>query len=192
MKSKRKCRHIESGVVYDSARELCSALGVSVHKAYHILNGRVKNSIGIEYIEPSLIGSSITEAKCNDCRIIKPKDEFGLDKRYNSIRGYSCKKCRAKREAERRVEFGVDEMRIRYIKSTYKVSRSEAENLFSIRDCQICKQKLLKARDRHIDHCHKSGLVRGVLCSGCNLALGHSRESIDNLKKMIIYLENNK
>tara|TARA_R110002153_G_C12893417_1_gene451162 strand:+ start:272 stop:388 length:117 start_codon:yes stop_codon:yes gene_type:complete len=23
MKSKRKCRHIESGVVYDSVRELC-------------------------------------------------------------------------------------------------------------------------------------------------------------------------
>tara|TARA_R110000744_G_C18958549_1_gene516581 strand:+ start:323 stop:469 length:147 start_codon:yes stop_codon:yes gene_type:complete len=45
-----------------------------------------------------------------------------------------------------------------------------------------------KRKCRHI----KSGEVRGVLCSGCNLALGHAKESADNLKNMIIYLENQK
>ena len=192
MKAKRKCRHIKSGVIYNSAKELSEDLGVSLSKVYHILNFHVKDSVGIEYIEPSLIGTVIKEAKCKECEIVKPREDFGIDSRLNIIRGYTCKKCRSKREAKRRIELGADEMRIRRIKSMYKVSRIEAENLFAIKSCQICKEYLPNTKDRHVDHCHKSGEVRGVLCSGCNLALGHAKESVDNLKNMIIYLENQK
>ena len=41
----------------------------------------------------------------------------------------------------------------------------------------------------HTDHCHVSGKVRGMLCHHCNIGLGHAKDSIDILRKMIAYLE---
>lgn len=34
--------------------------------------------------------------------------------------------------------------------------------------CKICMKVLVKF---HIDHCHTTGKVRGLLCHGCNLKL---------------------
>jgi len=36
--------------------------------------------------------------------------------------------------------------------------------------CEICNIKPAKL---NIDHCHKSGKIRGILCTNCNLALGY-------------------
>lgn len=41
-----------------------------------------------------------------------------------------------------------------------------------------------------VDHCHTSGLVRGLLCSSCNKAIGLMRDDVEILKKAIFYLEN--
>lgn len=40
----------------------------------------------------------------------------------------------------------------------------------------------------HIDHCHTTGKVRGILCSGCNLAIGHAKDNPDRLRKLAEYL----
>lgn len=39
------------------------------------------------------------------------------------------------------------------------------------------------------DHDHKTGQFRGWICRGCNTALGHTRDSIEVLSKLIIYLQ---
>lgn len=41
----------------------------------------------------------------------------------------------------------------------------------------------------HVDHCHSTGKVRGLLCLYCNVALGKVQDSVDHLKKLIQYLE---
>ncbi len=41
----------------------------------------------------------------------------------------------------------------------------------------------------HTDHDHKTGQVRGLLCNGCNRALGFIDDSIDKLKGLIQYLQ---
>ena len=43
----------------------------------------------------------------------------------------------------------------------------------------------------HIDHCHTTGRVRGILCANCNIALGQVSDNIDHLRKLITYLEGN-
>lgn len=38
--------------------------------------------------------------------------------------------------------------------------------------CAICKKKHKGWRNLHVDHCHKTGAVRMLLCGRCNMALG--------------------
>ena len=43
-----------------------------------------------------------------------------------------------------------------------------------------------------IDHCHESETFRGWLCHSCNRSLGGFFDSVEFLKRAIIYLENHK
>jgi len=56
--------------------------------------------------------------------------------------------------------------------------------------CFICKthQSNLKKK-LAVDHDHKTGKIRKLLCCKCNRTLGYLYEDIDTLKNMIKYLE---
>ena len=43
-----------------------------------------------------------------------------------------------------------------------------------------------------VDHCHKTGKVRGLLCHSCNTALGLLKDNTDVMRLAINYLETNK
>lgn len=65
---------------------------------------------------------------------------------------------------------------------------SEQDNV-----CAICKHE--ETRKSHgkvcrlaVDHCHKTGKVRGLLCARCNVSLGAFRDRIDLLQESINYL----
>lgn len=55
--------------------------------------------------------------------------------------------------------------------------------------CAICNTKCRSKRILCVDHCHETGKVRGLLCLGCNTALGNFKDDIVLLEKAIIYLE---
>jgi len=42
-----------------------------------------------------------------------------------------------------------------------------------------------------VDHDHKTGKVRGLLCHGCNVGIGRMEDNIESLKNAINYLLNN-
>lgn len=44
-------------------------------------------------------------------------------------------------------------------------------------------------RGAQIDHCHESGAVRGVLCTRCNLAIGHAKDDPGRFFELSVYLE---
>lgn len=55
--------------------------------------------------------------------------------------------------------------------------------------CAICRTTTVPTRGNwHVDHCHETGRVRGILCHGCNVALGHLKDRIDLLEAAIAYL----
>jgi hypothetical protein len=53
--------------------------------------------------------------------------------------------------------------------------------------CAICKKKPERGM-LHVDHCHKTGWVRGLLCNGCNSGIGHLRDDIRLTKAATAYL----
>lgn len=60
----------------------------------------------------------------------------------------------------------------------------ERQNFFcGICGCQPSEESLFC-----VDHDHGNGRVRGVLCSNCNIGLGHFKDSIGNLERAIAYI----
>lgn len=74
------------------------------------------------------------------------------------------------------------------IKKEYGLTKEDVENLFINQDgkCAICDFDISKKY--HIDHCHKNGHVRGLLCSKCNHAIGLLKESEILFKKAAQYI----
>ena len=101
----------------------------------------------------------------------------------------TCKECQSVRAKERNsVPERKEQQRISRISSLYKISKEKAKELSKVTQCDVCQKVFTSPRDRHIDHCHASGQVRGVLCFNCNASLGHVNDDQARLAKLIGYL----
>ena len=58
--------------------------------------------------------------------------------------------------------------------------------------CAICGNGKKHKRQKylHVDHNHKTGKVRGLLCIRCNTILGNSKDDVNILENAIKYLGN--
>lgn len=55
--------------------------------------------------------------------------------------------------------------------------------------CGACGKTLIAGRLTHLDHDHKTGKIRGFLCSGCNSAAGFVNDDPGRLRLLAAYLE---
>lgn len=78
--------------------------------------------------------------------------------------------------------------KIRLIKRLYGISYDEYLEKIKKNNgnCPICKDSVGSGA---VDHNHKTGKVRDVLCSSCNGALGLFKDNVPNLESAIIYLK---
>lgn len=82
--------------------------------------------------------------------------------------------------------------RKKFLKLRYGISLDDYNELLLTQGgcCKICK---LKAEDNfrgilYVDHCHKTGKIRGLLCDLCNKAIGLFKDDISLLAEAINYL----
>lgn len=55
--------------------------------------------------------------------------------------------------------------------------------------CAICSIKEADKKKLSIDHDHRTGKIRGLLCNPCNVSIGYAKEDVKILEKMIQYLK---
>lgn len=75
--------------------------------------------------------------------------------------------------------------RAKYQKGRHGLTVEEAQELKQDSVCEVCgsNERLV------IDHDHKIGWVRGILCHNCNVALGMAGDSPERLRALADYLE---
>ncbi|WAU80726.1 endonuclease VII domain-containing protein [Streptomyces sp. Qhu-G9] len=112
---------------------------------------------------------------CQGCGESKPQSEWY---RRSSATGELASRCRACRSVRDRAD---------RLKRNYGLTEAERDEMIASQKglCVIC----LKAPAVQVDHCHKTGRVRGVLCFNCNSGLGLLRDDPDVMYRAADYLE---
>lgn len=154
--------------------------------------------------------------KCIECEIIKNDKDFYKDSRAKDGLMGHCKACNTLRikqgarvkvksekltptESSRRQRdspAGQHRSNMYSMKCLYGINENQLQSLLLKQQgcCKICGADFgtikLKSEKRPyaIDHCHTSKTVRGLLCLGCNITLGHIENNKINPEKFIEYI----
>lgn len=90
-------------------------------------------------------------------------------------------------------DYYLSKFRERKYKTTYGISIEEYDKIYEEQGggCKICgrHQDTIKKR-LHVDHDHKTGKVRGLLCNQCNVMIGMAFENPNVLTRAIKYIDN--
>ena len=86
-----------------------------------------------------------------------------------------------------------ESIRKSYLRRHYKLTSEEYEKLFQMQQglCAICLSPTspdMRKQRLSIDHCHKTGKVRGLLCGNCNSGLGLFKDNLTILRTAVKYL----
>lgn len=139
---------------------------------------------------------------CKKCNIEKDNDCFRARKDSSIGYQYWCRECenianKARYKPKpKRVSKALPDTKERkfkrMIKHRYNLTTEEYESMYlkQNKSCAICYKKLQLGSPKglYIDHNHKTGKVRGLLCPSCNSAIGKLKEDIDIFKRAIDYL----
>ncbi|MGN9810307.1 endonuclease VII domain-containing protein [Micromonospora sp. BQ11] len=123
--------------------------------------------------------------RCPDCGETKALEAFPRNRSDRGGYGRYCKPCHNERgkESKLRLHGGSREYHLR---RRYGVGQKEFDELLAEQNgvCAICGGE----DPQHLDHDHRTGWVRGILCFNCNGGLGQFRDSPTRLARAITYL----
>lgn len=113
---------------------------------------------------------------CTKCKVEKPMDakHFPLHNKTKSGFDSWCRECRSSYRSETR-------------RGQYRSMISDEalkDIIETVKECVICGS----TEELVVDHCHKTNVVRGMLCNHCNRGLGHFKDDPELLEFAKIYL----
>ena len=148
-------------------------------------------SLGARFRTVEIISSyrsvaSTRTDNCSKCGALKVRSSSGKSR---------CYECQRRRDTAYYRQSAVRRMQLRdrHLKRKYGTSVRELEALPRRQDgrCAICRRpwrSCKSAKRVRVDHDHESGRIRGLLCNGCNTAIGLFEEHLDWLSGAIVYL----
>lgn len=126
---------------------------------------------------------------CNVCGETK---SLGLD--FAKVKGYAggyrptCRLCVNKRKNELRSGWSKKAVADQQRKYAYGLTPEAYDNMVREQDnkCKLCLEEMIPP---HVDHCHETKKVRGLLCKLCNAALGQFKDDPIRIARAVAYLE---
>lgn len=137
------------------------------------------------------INEEVERLPCVSCGIEKPSSTEYFHRSRNHERGLlnRCKDCTRRSAAENRH---------RNLQRRFGLSVVQYLAMFHFQGgkCAICARTDSGVSDASgtramaVDHCHKSGKIRALLCNPCNTVLAQADDSPTRLRRAADYLEN--
>jgi hypothetical protein len=81
--------------------------------------------------------------------------------------------------------------RDRELRRHHGITLEQFEEMLAEQDhrCAVCRTDDHGGHNWHVDHCHRTGRVRGILCFGCNAALGQLGDDPDRILALAAYAQ---
>lgn len=137
--------------------------------------------------------------QCKKCNQVKDITLFRKHKECLFGYTYECKTClnaRKQKESNKpaRKQKKSETAWERHIRVNYNMTTNDWENMFNKQNgcCAVCSKALKKDRSTHIDHDHITGVVRSLLHSKCNFAVGLINEDFDIALGLAKYIQEHK
>ena len=115
----------------------------------------------------------VAKRLCYKCGVEKALTDANFRRSRGHFRGY-CRPC---------------QNRFHRYQKGYGMSVEEYESMLEAQGgaCRICGGRHVRALA--VDHCHRTGRIRGLLCSNCNTALGMMKDDPLTVARAAAYLE---
>ena len=181
------------GQIYRSVKNLCETQGL----VYSNVKSRLQRGWSLEdacehtrnpgrahkgpHVKDRIKEIESGEWHCSDCKVKKPLDDFF--RCSTCIGGYSrqCRQCNRKK----------------YQVTKYNITEKQYNQMLSEQEhkCACCGkpiQERVKGQGKKticVDHDHKTGQVRGLLCGLCNSGIGALGDNIQGVRNALNYLE---
>lgn len=142
----------------------------------------------------------ITAKVCTQCKLEKSLDDFPLRaKKYREAhpdfpRNSKCRSCvNQNKRFERKLRPPTSEQERNWrLREKYGITSDDYTVLFLEQKglCAICQKPEVASKDRlTVDHNHRTGHMRALLCTKCNTGIGQFDEDSSILQRAIGYLE---
>jgi protein-arginine kinase activator protein McsA len=133
--------------------------------------------------------------KCYHCKRLLPIINFRQNKYNPKKRVGVCSQCqKPKIRSQQKYghsKKGLHAARKARIKYCFNLTLAEYNHIFSLQNglCAICGKKCKTGQRLAVDHNHKTGKIRGLLCRNCNTGIGFFSDEISLLVNAISYLK---
>jgi hypothetical protein len=141
---------------------------------------------------------------CPKCNLVLPLKTFHKAKRQKNGYQLWCKNCLRKNTNKRYWNGSMDKIKLSVrktqLKRNYGISLCDY-NLMLLNQnfgCKICGKPETQRSNPNgavdslrVDHCHKTGMIRGLLCSKCNFGISQFNDDTRLLLEAINYLKRN-
>lgn len=135
--------------------------------------------------------------RCPKCKVPKSTKEFSkCVSRYDGLQPY-CTKCRREYDKINQRKYRADpakkdKFREYDLKKRFGITLDDYNCMMDEQDgkCAICGAIYGDnfGNPLTVDHCHKWGHIRGLLCRNCNYGLGNFDDNVEYLHNAIRYL----
>ncbi len=131
------------------------------------------------------VQSVLTEKRCPRCEQTYPLEGFVINRSSSRGIGGYCLACHNEVVREN-VQKNHGSTRNLHLKRRYDLTSDEVAVMAEQQGgkCAICRDRAAE----HVDHDHRTGEVRGILCFTCNVGLGNFRDDPDLMLKAHRYL----